>query len=379
MKRFIHSSRTLLVKAPFEASHTSRPASAYKNIPVDRPVKAWERDNEDKDSWFRRKYAHVHVKQKANREAKQKERDLRNPPKPRAEKPINPFKSLAEDPVHQYLFGTAPVMAALKAGKRDFYGRLYVHNPKEKHDEIVDLLQKRGGTHATASSKNDLNLLTKNNVHNGYVLQTTSLPVKTVKSLSKVENTEGNYGIMVNELGREYESRHKVVRSSNGTNYPVGVYLDEITDPHNVGAIIRSAYYLGLDFVVMTSKNCAPLSPVVCKSSAGAMEFIPIYSVQKPSDFLMKCSQNGWNVVSAVASTSPQSDKLMSSSDLPNLLQSGPSLLVLGSEGAGLRTNILQRSDFYVRLEGRRDHIDPLIDSLNVSVAAALLMQGFFH
>ena len=72
--------------------------------------------------------------------------------------------------------------------------------------------------------------------------------------------------------------------------------LDEVWDPQNFGALLRTAYFLGCDQVVTCSKNSAPLSPAVSKASSGAMELMDVYSSSNLMRFLDRSKANGWKV-----------------------------------------------------------------------------------
>jgi len=72
--------------------------------------------------------------------------------------------------------------------------------------------------------------------------------------------------------------------------------LDEVWDPQNFGALLRTAYFLKCDKVVVCSKNSAPLSPAVSRASAGAMEIMKVYSTDNMMKFLDKSKDNGWQV-----------------------------------------------------------------------------------
>lgn len=76
--------------------------------------------------------------------------------------------------------------------------------------------------------------------------------------------------------------------------------LDEVVDPQNVGALIRSSHFLGCDKVVICSKNSAPLSPTVCKASSGALEFVDISETKNMMRFLDKSKENGWQVFHSI-------------------------------------------------------------------------------
>ena len=72
--------------------------------------------------------------------------------------------------------------------------------------------------------------------------------------------------------------------------------LDEVWDPQNFGALLRTSHFLKCDKVVVCSKNSAPLSPAVSRASAGALEVMTIYSTDNLMKFLDKSKENGWQV-----------------------------------------------------------------------------------
>lgn len=159
---------------------------------------------------------------------------------------------------------------------------------------------------------------------------------------------------------------------------PVWLVLDEVMDPQNLGALLRSAYFLGSQGVIVCSKNSASLSATVSKASAGAMELRPVYSAKNLMQFLEQSKQVGWQVIgSALSSESVPAGKLTIDK---------PTLLVMGNEGRGLRTNVLRLCDVLVQIEGG-NHAgevgkprgaldgDDGLDSLNVSVAAGILLH----
>jgi 21S rRNA (GM2251-2'-O)-methyltransferase len=76
--------------------------------------------------------------------------------------------------------------------------------------------------------------------------------------------------------------------------------LDEVWDPQNFGALLRTSHFLGIDGVVVCAKNSAPLSATVSKASAGAMEIIDVGSTENMMKFLDKSTENGWQVCSYV-------------------------------------------------------------------------------
>lgn len=141
--------------------------------------------------------------------------------------------------------------------------------------------------------------------------------------------------------------------------------LDEVSDPQNFGALLRSAYFLGVDKVVVCAKNSSPLSAVTSKASAGALELMTVYNAKNMMRFLDNCKTNGWQVVGTAVE-----DNAISMAELP---LDKPTVLVLGNEGHGIRTNMLRRCDHLVKIEHNVQ--DTLVDSLNVSVCGGILMH----
>ena len=130
----------------------------------------------------------------------------------------------------------------------------------------------------------------------------------------------------------------------------------------------------------MTSGHCAPFSTVALKASAGSAEFLPLMTASQPISFLDACKASGWRVYAANAPKKGRAPmpKAFSTSNFGRPLQNDPCILVLGSEGEGLRWKIQKKADFEVFIEGQR-HGQGEVDSLNVSVAAGLLFEAFLR
>ncbi len=144
--------------------------------------------------------------------------------------------------------------------------------------------------------------------------------------------------------------------------------LDEINDPHNLGAILRSADQFGVELAVLPTRRVARQSPAVVKSSAGASLYVPLASVPNLASGLEAVKEAGFWAYGAD----------LSGRRLEEVRFEGRVALVLGSEGSGLRRLVRERCDQLVRIP-TAGHVD----SLNVSVAAGILMheirrqQGF--
>ncbi len=142
---------------------------------------------------------------------------------------------------------------------------------------------------------------------------------------------------------------------------PVMIVCDSLQDPHNLGAIIRSAYASGMLAAVVTAENSAPLGGIAAKSAAGAMSHLPICQVINLATFLQRLKKAGAWVFGAVKDDTAGS---LFTTDL-NL----PAAIIVGSEGKGLRPLVKKQCDLLVSIPMQGD-----LDSLNSSVAAAVIM-----
>lgn len=146
-----------------------------------------------------------------------------------------------------------------------------------------------------------------------------------------------------------------------------------------MGAILRSAFFFGADGIAITGHS-APLSAVALKAAAGAAELLPLMTIRDPFTFLDKSKAHGWHVYAADSSVGVKSGgpKSVMSSQLVSPLQRHPCILMMGSEGKGIRDRILQRADTRLRIVGQRVGQGG-VDSLNVSVAAGVLIEAFLR
>jgi 23S rRNA (guanosine2251-2'-O)-methyltransferase len=138
------------------------------------------------------------------------------------------------------------------------------------------------------------------------------------------------------------------------------VALDQVQDPRNLGAVCRSAEFAGAAGVVVPERRSAEVTPVVCKTSAGAVEHLEIAHVRNLADWLAEAKAAGFWIwgADADASETPWAVDL-----------TGPTVLVLGGEGKGIRPRVASACDGLVALPRQGK-----VDSLNVSAAAAALL-----
>ena len=142
------------------------------------------------------------------------------------------------------------------------------------------------------------------------------------------------------------------------------VVLDEVQDPRNLGAVCRVAETAGAAGVVIPERRAAQVTPVVCKTSAGAVEHLAVARVRNVADYLARARDAGAWIYGADASGVPY--------DQPDY--SGRKVLVLGSEGRGLRPRVANACDQLIALPMRGK-----VESLNVSAAAAALVYGILQ
>lgn len=399
-KRCFHTTGRLQAVKPIFKSHNPRKGIKTFDDNFDTQGKKddrkiWERMNITKDEFFIRKYGNITTeerkrldqkvaKQKRLREERRKH-ELGDAYEERKREPIS------LNPLSEYVFGTHPVIAALTAGKRESFSKLYTFNTREHTAKILRLAENYGIKVVEKKSKAEMNKLSSNGVHNGVVLETKPL---RPPNIFNVRVSEGEYEVtsINEETGAREKKKHTLARGTARPKkdiYPLGIYLDGITDPMNFGNIVRSAYFLGADFIVVPSHDSARIGPVAAKASAGALDMMPIYKTDETMPFFDRMKRSEWNIVSTSARPSEAElesmqdnhaqhleSKFVETSDLPVLLSEAPVLLVFGSEGGGIKRNVMLRSDYLVAMnKGRADDENNIVDSLNVGSAAAMVIN----
>lgn len=145
---------------------------------------------------------------------------------------------------------------------------------------------------------------------------------------------------------------------SSANKKSILVMLDQVTDPHNIGAILRSACVFGLDGMIMQRKHAPFLDGVLAKTACGAVEHVPVAYETNLNRSLEELQENGFFVYGL----DERGDDLNDLNDLPDKI-----VLVMGAEGPGLRRLVKENCDSLLRLPTSGP-----ISSLNVSNAAAV-------
>lgn len=157
-----------------------------------------------------------------------------------------------------------------------------------------------------------------------------------------------------------YSDPGKICRRAAEASPGLLVLLDRVVDPGNLGAVLRSCAAAGADGVLLGGGGTVGLTPAVAKTSAGAVERVPVARVAQPGRLLERLRGEGFTSVAL----DPRGDRSWDRVDL-----SGPTVVVLGGEGRGLRPGLLRACDWRVAIP-----LAKKMDSLNVAVAAGVLL-----
>jgi 23S rRNA (guanosine2251-2'-O)-methyltransferase len=227
-----------------------------------------------------------------------------------------------------WLYGRHAVLAALENPRRVIKQVLIT---RTMHDELRPLLG--GRVCEVTDSKRIEKHLTPEAVHQGVAMEVYPLPVCALEDVMTTRKTL--------------------------------LLLDQVTDPHNVGAILRSAAAFNAGAVIVHDRNAPKESGAMAKSACGALELVPLVNVGNIASCMKELQDGGyWCVgLDGVATTCLHQAKLT-----PAL-----TVLILGAEGAGMRRLTAERCDLLVKLP-----IHAQMESLNVSNAAAIALYELY-
>ncbi len=225
------------------------------------------------------------------------------------------------------IYGINPVLEALRAG------RVTVVRVSERHDDRLRALLQAAAAQRVRVEK------------------------VTTEVLARQARGGAHQGVVADVAERQEFSVEELVR---GASVPLIVVLDGIEDPHNVGAILRTADAAGADGVIIQSRRAAALDGAAAKASAGAVAHVRVAEVVNIARALDELKELGVWTVGLAAGTDTRYDRL----DL-----TVPTAIVLGAEGAGLRRLVREKCDFLAAIP-MQGHVE----SLNVSVAAGVML-----
>ena len=239
-------------------------------------------------------------------------------------------KNFADERSEDIIFGRNPVIEALKS------------------DANLDCIYICG-------SGGSLNLIRKLAKEKGIVVKDAQ-----EKKLSQLSGGASHQGVAAVGACGEYVSVEDILAvSRNKGTKPFIIICDEIEDPHNLGAIIRTAETSGADGIIIPKRRSASLNATVFKTSAGAANYVPVARVSNLASCIDTLKENGVWIYGTDAS----------GTDYTKTDLTGSCALVIGSEGFGISKLIQKKCDFMIKL-----HMLGKINSLNASVAAGIFM-----
>jgi 23S rRNA (guanosine2251-2'-O)-methyltransferase len=234
----------------------------------------------------------------------------------------------------EILYGIHPVYEMLASRRRNIH-EIYLQkdNKSSRLDRLASLATHRGIRVKTVGS-GDLKALVGVTGHQGAAARVDPFPLTAVSDIMAASEAKG------------------------GTHFLL--MLDNVLDPQNLGAIIRTALCVGIDGVIMPKDHSAPPTPAVSKASAGALEHILLSRVTNLVQTIKHCKKSGlW-----VMGLDKEAERSIYDGDM-----TGSLAIVLGGEQKGIRPLVKKNCDFLVSIPQLG-----ALDSLNASVAAAVAM-----
>lgn len=231
-----------------------------------------------------------------------------------------------------YIFGIRPIIEAIRSGKeiekilvkKGLQGELFV--------ELNDLIQEFQ-LHYQLVPEEKLNRITRKN-HQGVIAFISPVPF--------------------------YDPEEIITRTYENGETPFLIYLDQVTDVRNFGAIVRNAECAGVHAILIPEKGSAQIGADAIKTSAGALHIVPVCKVKNPFRTLTTIQKNGIKIFAA-------SEKAEHEYTQPDFTV--PTMIVMGSEDQGISAEILKIADEFIKIP-----VMGKIESLNVAVASGILM-----
>lgn len=238
-----------------------------------------------------------------------------------------------QDDGEQWIAGRHPVLEALKAGRS--LNKIWLGEQVQRN-QVAAILEeaKSRGVVVQQADKRKLDQLVPGMAHQGVVAQAAAVSYAEVDDL--------------------------LARAAAKGEPPLLILLDEVEDPHNLGSVLRTADCTGVHGVVVPKRRSASLTAAVAKTSAGAVEYVPVARVANLVQTMGKLKEAGVWIAGAAGEAETEVFRA-------NL--TGPLAIVIGNEGRGLSRLVRESCDFLVSLP-----MMGKINSLNASVAAGVIM-----
>ena len=232
----------------------------------------------------------------------------------------------------QKIYGRKPVLEAINSGSEI---------------EVIYVLY---GQHGDIVNK----IITAAKKHGIKISQVSS---QKFKQISGDLNTQG---IVALKSSKKFYEIDRVIAESKKSEYPLLLLLDSIQDPHNLGAVMRTAECAGVDGIVITSNQSAPITDTVEKISAGAVSHLKISRVNNLVRAIEDLKKEGFWIVGT---------SLTDSKNYTEVDYKMPVAVVMGNEEKGIRKLVADNCDFLVKIPMKGK-----IDSLNVSVSTGVIL-----
>lgn len=184
------------------------------------------------------------------------------------------------------------------------------------------------------------------------------------KTLTQMTKTDRHQGVVAEVDPYRLYSVDEIVQSVSENGKGLIIMLDELEDPHNLGAILRTADAVGATGVIFKKTNAVGLTPTVAKVSAGAIDTVKCASVTNLSRTLEDLQKKGWWAVGTD----------MDGQDYRSVKYDFNTVLIIGNEGKGISRLLREKCDFVVSLPMRGK-----IESLNAAVSAGILMYSIYN
>lgn len=238
---------------------------------------------------------------------------------------------------NEYIFGIHPVREALRSRKR-FVFQLFIEKKATRHRPVEEIIRlaKRNNVKIERIEPKMMDKLSKKQNHQGVIIRVEKI------SLMKF-----------NDAAQELEPKKN----------HLWLAVDEMTDPQNLGSIIRSAACLGFDAIVLPQRRTVGLTPAVYKAASGMVEKIKIVEANNLNSVILELKKLGFYIYGADMQGTPAM----------KMKYKLPAMLIIGSEGFGLRYKTREHCDGLIsipQVEGT--------DSLNASSAASIIMYDIY-